>query len=285
MMPPGGVEARAKQIATLVGLARDIATGDAMLRAIEKARRSEEADPDGLRAKAVEEAARQVGILARIPAKLVAEAAELKTNAQAAWARARTDNDFAGFAPLLERTLELQRETAMAIGYADHPYDALVSTYEPDMTWARLQPLYGALKAALVPLNDAARDLPPIRMDFLERPYPVDRQRAFALSMARRMGYDVDRGRLDDTLHPFEISFTRADVRITGRFRETWLRESQVSRLTAQRTSLTLAISASKALKLIAVPRLNRLRPLPGQEQQLRGHRDGRPRGGLGRAA
>ena len=38
MMPPGGVEARGNQIATLVGLARDIATGENMQRAIEGAR-------------------------------------------------------------------------------------------------------------------------------------------------------------------------------------------------------------------------------------------------------
>ena len=36
------------------------------------------------------------------------------------------------------------------------------------------------------------------------------------------MGYDLQRGRLDDTVHPFEISFTRDDVRITSRFREAW---------------------------------------------------------------
>src|SRR5690606_25777761 len=36
------------------------------------------------------------------------------------------------------------------------------------------------------------------------------------------MGYDLNRGRLDDTVHPFEISFTRDDVRITSRFRESW---------------------------------------------------------------
>ncbi len=38
MMPPGGVEARGKQIATLVGLARDLATSDEVQRAIEGAR-------------------------------------------------------------------------------------------------------------------------------------------------------------------------------------------------------------------------------------------------------
>jgi carboxypeptidase Taq len=45
----------------------------------------------------------------------------------------------------------------------------------------------------------------------------------FSSAISSRFGYDFGRGRLDDTVHPFEISFTRSDVRITSRFRETWL--------------------------------------------------------------
>ena len=39
-------------------------------------------------------------------------------------------------------------------------------------------------------------------------------------------GYDFNRGRLDSTVHPFEISFTREDVRITTRFYENFLNPS-----------------------------------------------------------
>ncbi|RYD86992.1 MAG: carboxypeptidase M32, partial [Sphingomonadales bacterium] len=46
---------------------------------------------------------------------------------------------------------------------------------------------------------------------------------AIGLKIAEKFGYDLNRGRLDDTVHPFEISFTRNDVRITSRFREAWL--------------------------------------------------------------
>jgi len=41
--------------------------------------------------------------------------------------------------------------------------------------------------------------------------------------MAQRVGYDTDRGRLDLTVHPFEISFTRNDVRITTRVNDEWM--------------------------------------------------------------
>ena len=48
---------------------------------------------------------------------------------QAAWKKARADDDFAAFAPLLERTMELQREIAEHVGYGGHPYDALVQRF------------------------------------------------------------------------------------------------------------------------------------------------------------
>ncbi|MDL2401780.1 carboxypeptidase M32 [Rhizobium mayense] len=223
MMPPDGVEARGKQIATLVGLARDLATGDKVQRAIEAARAELGDVPDSdVRKIAVEQASAAIATLARIPAHLVGAAADLKTRAQAAWAKARAADDFAGFAPLLEQSMEMQRQIAGAIGYDGHPYDALVSTYEPGMTWSRLRGLYGDLRDALIPLLAAARQAP-VRSDILDRAYPVASQRAFSSSISTRFGYDFGRGRLDDTVHPFEISFTRSDVRITGRFRETWL--------------------------------------------------------------
>jgi carboxypeptidase Taq len=90
------------------------------------------------------------------------------------------------------------------------------------MTWSRLQGLYGDLQQALIPLLGAAKQARTTG-DILDRPYPIAKQRAFSSMMATRMGYDFSRGRLDDTVHPFEISFTRSDVRITARFRETWL--------------------------------------------------------------
>lgn len=223
MMPPGGVDARGKQIATLVGLARDLATGDGLQRTIEDARAELAGAALGDRRRlAVEQAAAAIGTLSRIPAKLVSDAAELKTVAQAAWSKARAANDFAAFAPMLERTMEMQREIAAAIGYAEHPYDALVGTYEPGMTWSRLQAIYVELRDGLLPLLARAKEAS-VRSEILDRAYPVEKQRAFSSLISSRFGYDFNRGRLDDTVHPFEISFTRSDVRITGRFRDTWL--------------------------------------------------------------
>lgn len=223
-MPAGAAQMRGAQVATLTGVARWIATGQAMRDAITRELDQLDDRPESaLRRRAVLDTRAAIDIADRIPERLVLEAAALKTKAQQVWAEARAKSDFALFQPLLERTVDIQREIAAAIGYAAHPYDALIRQYEPGMTLAELQKLFARLKAGLLPLIDTALGRPQPRLDVLERRYPVDVQKRFALGIAQRFGYDLKRGRLDETVHPFEISFTREDVRITGRFRENWL--------------------------------------------------------------
>ncbi len=224
VMPAGGVNARAHQITTLTVLARDMATGDGMRRAIDGARTELASVPaDDIRHRALTQAAAEIGILRRIPADIITEMAGLKTHAHAAWVAARAANDFATYAPLLERMMQMQRLISAAIGGGVHPYDPLIGMFEPDMTYAELQGHYSTLKSALVPLITRAKAAPQPRVDFLSRSFPIAAQKAFGMKIAERLGYDLNRGRLDDTIHPFEISFTRDDVRITSRFRESWM--------------------------------------------------------------
>jgi carboxypeptidase Taq len=56
----------------------------------------------------------------------------------------------------------------------------------------------------------------------MHRPFPAEAQRRFGERIGTAFGYDFARGRLDFTVHPFEISFTRHDVRITMRRAETF---------------------------------------------------------------
>ena len=223
MMPPGGVDARGHQVATLTALARDMATGDSLRRAMDGAREELAQAPKGdIRLRALAQAEAEIGILSRIPARIIEDMAGLKTRAHSAWVAARAANDFAGFAPLLDRMMAMQREVSAAIGGGAHPYDPMVGQFEPGMTLAELRGLYDRLKTALVPLIRRATAAPQPRVDFLTQDFAIAQQKAFGLKIAQRMGYDLQRGRLDDTVHPFEISFTRDDVRITSRFREAW---------------------------------------------------------------
>ncbi len=178
---------------------------------------------DDARRRSVEQAAHAIAFHSRIPGALQKRRAELKTVANAAWIKARAESDFSIFRPHLEQVVEVARAYADAIGYEGHPYDALMSIYEPGETVASLTTLFAALRAGISPVLKAVTAAEQPRADFLTRTYPIEKQKAFAERMAAIVGYDFRRGRLDNTVHPFEISFTRNDVRITTRFYENFL--------------------------------------------------------------
>ncbi len=223
-MPEGSAEARGRQLATVTQIAQDTFAGDETARLLERAEAEiAQEDPDTYRVRSVRQTREAYEIARRIPTRLVAEMANLKPAAQQVWAKAKATNDFGSFAPYLEHMVRLAQEFANAIGYQAHPYDALLGRYEPGMTAARLKSIFESLKQALLPVLRRAAESKPARHDFLERDYPEELQRAFALETVQLFGYDLARGRLDRSAHPFEISFTRADVRITGRYNRNYL--------------------------------------------------------------
>lgn len=224
MMPAGGVEARGNQIATLTELARRELLCAETERALEAAEKSVESLPPGGVEQPMVAQVRQAFEHHRgVPAALIRDRAALRTVAHSAWVTAREKSDFSIFAPYLEKTLALSRAYADCIGWREHPYDAMVSIYEPGETAASLKTLFGSLRAGLLPILDHAKSRAPVRSDFLYRKFPKEQQRKFCLKMAALLGFDFEHGRLDTAVHPFEVSFTRDDVRITTRYNEDYL--------------------------------------------------------------
>ncbi|MEL7233697.1 MAG: carboxypeptidase M32, partial [Chloroflexota bacterium] len=224
-MPPGGAKTRGNQLATLSKIAQEHFIGDEtapLLDAAEAEIAGE--DPDSYRVRAVQQTREYYDIMKRIPARLVGDMAELSPQSQQVWERAKKTDDFALFAPYLQRILDLNKEMADAVGYEEHPFDALVFEYEPSMTASKLKALFEDLKAGLKPLLDriVANDKP-LEKDLWQHEYDIPSQKAFALEMAQKFGYDMERGRLDIAPHPFEVSFTRQDVRITTRYSQNYL--------------------------------------------------------------
>lgn len=226
-MPAGGTETRGLQLATLSRIAQERFLGENFLRALDAAEDEVAGEAeDSYRVRNVR-AAREANMIARrVPAELIGEFAQRKTVAQQAWAEAKVADDFAHFAPHLAHMVRLNRQLAEAIGYSSdgHPYDAMLHQYEPGMTAARLNTLFAELKAGILPLlQQIVEHGSEPRWDFLTRTYPAEQQRAFALEIAQAFGYDLQRGRVDASAHPFEISFTRNDVRITTRYQPSYL--------------------------------------------------------------
>lgn len=222
-LPQGATAARGQQLATLSRLSHQFLTDPAvgkLLAALEEA--SFEADSDD--AALIKQTRRLYDRATKLPSDFVEAFAKLRTQAQQRWAEARRAKDFAQFAPLLDKIVDMTRREADYLGYLDHPYDALLDGYEPGARTAEVRRVFAELKAAIVPLVQAIRSSGRKLSDApLRQPFNEAKQEAFALEMAQAFGYDLSRGRLDRTVHPFAQSISKYDVRITTRYNPEYL--------------------------------------------------------------
>lgn len=225
MMPAAGAASRGRQLATLTKLAKSIFVSDETARLLDAAENElADADADSYAMRALRQTRDAYEIQRRIPADLVGRMAALGPESEAAWAQAREDSDFASFKPYLKQMLALNIELAEAIGYDEHPFDALVGQFEPGMTAARLGQIFAELKARIIPLLGRIHAVDePLPVDLWESNYDLGAQKRLCHELAALIGFDFERGRLDIAPHPFEISFTRDDVRITTRYDANYL--------------------------------------------------------------
>jgi carboxypeptidase Taq len=219
-MPPGGVTARANQLAYLAGLHHEQATDrriGELLAAVEGSALT--TDPVSAAAVNVRELRRTYDRLVRLPRTLVEEQAKLAPLAQQQWATSRQEADFVSFAPWLEKIIALQRQEAECLGYEQSPYDALLENYEPGARAADIARLFTALRAELSPLLAAIAGSRRRRKHaILKRNYPIERQHAFAVEVAVALGFDFQRGRVDTAVHPFSTNVAPGDCRIAIRY-------------------------------------------------------------------
>ena len=216
-MPPKGAEARGRQLATLSGLAHRFftapETGD-LLKALEDRRDS--LDPDA--AKLVEVASYDYGRATRLPEAFVREFAEEQSKAYHVWVKARKESDFRQFEPNLARIVELNRRKADYMGYEGTPYNALLEDYERGVTAETIAPIFETLareQRDLVQRITNASQRP--RAPWLKRDWSEDAQWAFSIRILEDIGYDMEAGRQDRSVHPFTTAFDVNDVRITTR--------------------------------------------------------------------
>ncbi|MFT3868945.1 MAG: carboxypeptidase M32 [Nibricoccus sp.] len=153
----------------------------------------------------------------KLPAEFVREKAEQGSRGYQAWRNAREKNDFASYAPVLAKNIELAKREAAYLGQGDAPYDYMIDCFDPGMTAAAIEKLFDELKAGLVPL---VREITSSKIKANEealRGFPVERQQTFLREVTERIGFDYARGRIDVSPHPF-CSGSGADIRMTTRY-------------------------------------------------------------------
>jgi carboxypeptidase Taq len=167
-----------------------------------------------------------------IPVELAAHKASLEASAYSAWVKARENNNFESFAPSLQdcfdtakKIANLQRDGSDKNGDESTDtvelYSQMLDEFEMGMPAERIDILFHEVQSALVPFIAKIRssDNQP-SLDPLKGTFPIDVQKEVSKKIVTAIGFDESHGRIDVSVHPFTMSLSNADVRITSRFSE-----------------------------------------------------------------
>lgn len=165
----------------------------------------------------------------RIPQDEYVAYSVLLNDAEANWEKAKHDNDFALFAPYLEKIISYNRKFAGYYNPDMHPYDALLNEYEEGMNMKTLDAFFAQLRSAIVPLIAKIQSAAPIEDSFLYKNYPVAQQRNLSDYLMELMGLDRNYCSIAESEHPFTTNFNNKDVRITTHYYEDRVASSMFS--------------------------------------------------------
>ena len=218
-MPAGGSQARADalgEVATLLhGLRTDAAVHGRLAAAEGEAL-------DGWQRANLREIRHGYERATALPEALVRDLELASLHCEHAWRRQRPANDWAGFAPNLREVLVLVRDKAERLSqkFSQSRYDAMMDSFEPGMSTAVVDRIFGDLRGWLPGLIQQVVDRQS-RETVVEPlgPFPIERQRWLCEQVMRLLRFDFQAGRLDVSTHPFTGGVPE-DVRMTTRYRE-----------------------------------------------------------------
>lgn len=227
-MPHGAAAIRGEQLKTLAGIIHREKTSKKYANALAKLIDLETgtviaSDLTPQQVAAVKEWHRDFKQDTALPTSFVEEFAQLCSQSVLAWRSAKKENSFQQFAPFLDRIISMNRKKAEFLGYVDHPYDALIDHYEPDLKTQEVAFLFGKLKEFLNPLIKQLTTSQQIEDSFLHGNWNRDKQIEFSYKILSAMDYSLENGRLDFSSHPFSSASHPSDSRITTRIHPTLL--------------------------------------------------------------
>lgn len=152
------------------------------------------------------------------------------SESEAAWEEAKEEKNYEKFKPHLQKIINFQREFIEYLGYDKDKYNTLLDDYEPGITVERLDTIFSELRDAIIDiLNKIKESSVKINTDFLMGKFDKKNQEKLSLYILDKMGYDMDRGALAETMHPFTIKMGSDDVRLTTHYYENDFRSALYS--------------------------------------------------------
>lgn len=156
----------------------------------------------------------------RIPADFYEEYVSLKNKSQQVWERAKAEKDYESFEPYLAKIIEKTKKLCEYTNPGEEPYEVLLNKYEDGISTKMLDMLFEQMKEGLDRLIEEAGSIcfPP--KEQFEGDYRIRKQRELSCKLLEYIGFDMTRGMVAQSVHPFTTSLSKNDVRLTDNYVE-----------------------------------------------------------------
>ena len=143
----------------------------------------------------------------------------LLTQADDVWHRAKAENDFAAFEPLLKEMFETKVKFAGYAAPGEDPFNFWLNHSEEGTTTELCDRFFDVLRERLVPLIKKIGEKPQVDNSMVRGDFPAEKQRELGLWLMDIFGIDKEHCGLEETEHPFTSTLgSHFDTRMTTNY-------------------------------------------------------------------
>ncbi|WP_297434198.1 carboxypeptidase M32 [uncultured Cetobacterium sp.] len=215
--PKGGYKLISEMIGELSLKSYNLTTSKEFLETLKDLKKNEE-KLDNIMKREIEILEEEVEKIKVIPSEEYKMYSELTAKAQGIWELARENNDFESFAPILEQIFNFNRKFIEYRGIKDDVYSEILNDYEKGMNVKKLDNFFEELKNEIVPL---LKEINKNKRNFEKKiKFEVSEcdQKKFSKEILEYIGFDLEKGTLSESAHPFTLTVNKDDVRLTTRY-------------------------------------------------------------------
>lgn len=215
--PKGGYKLISEMIGELSLKSYNLTTSKEFLETLDELKEQEDRLDDIMK-REIELLEEEIEKIKVIPSEEYKIYSELTARAQGIWEMAREKNDFESFAPILEQIFNFNKKFIEYRGIKDDIYSEILNDYEKGMNVEKLDSFFEELKKEIVPL---LKEINENKRDFQKKikfQVPECDQKLFSKEILKYIGFDLERGVLSESAHPFTLTVNRDDIRLTTRY-------------------------------------------------------------------
>ena len=219
MMPQGAAASRSRQKAALSAVLHSKSTDPELGVLLDSLKQAD--DLSEWEAACVRKASKQYTKDIALTEEFVRRESAQETRGYTEWVKARAEDDFKGFAPVLKEWVDLKKERAAMINPSGNPYDTLADDFSAGLTSERVTEIFDAVKAELIPFLAELREkgTAPDNSWLVDGDFDIEKQTALCFEIAKELGFDLGNGLLSVSVHPFTGGMLESETR-------TWFRSN-----------------------------------------------------------